>query len=263
MLGCLLYWVYQVNLKLWDLIFQRKVNLKSIMSKNLIFSATYDEKDNIEELIEKINKYSLNSDILIIDDNSPDGTGNILNELKKKNSNLEFIIRENKFGLDTAHKYAYEYAIKNGYEKLITMDADLSHDPQEISKFINLLDKHEFVIGSRYSKGGNCEMPFFRLILSIIGNKLIKFCMKLKCSEFTTSYRGFNLKKLQQFHLNQVKSKGYSFFMETIFRINQKKFEIYETPINFKNRSRGESKIPKIEIFRTLKNLFLLVIFDK
>jgi dolichol-phosphate mannosyltransferase len=130
------------------------------MSKNLIFSATYDEKDNIEELIEKINKYSLNSDILIIDDNSPDGTGSILNELKEKNSNLIFIIRESKLGLDTAHKYAYDYAIKNGYEKLITMDADLSHDPKEIPTFINLLDKHEFVIGSRYAAGGKCEMPF-------------------------------------------------------------------------------------------------------
>ena len=100
------------------------------MSKNLIFTATYNEKDNIKELVEKINKYGLNSDILIIDDNSPDGTGRILNELKRENSNLKFIIRENKLGLDTAHKYAYDYAIKNGYEKLITMDADLSHDPE-------------------------------------------------------------------------------------------------------------------------------------
>ncbi len=233
------------------------------MSKNLIFTATYDEKDNIKELVEKINKFSLNSDILIIDDNSPDGTGKILNELKRENSNLKFLIRESKLGLDTAHKYAYDYAIKNDYEKLITMDADLSHDPKEIPKFIKLLDKHEFVIGSRYSKGGNCEMPFFRLILSIIGNNLIKFCMRLKCSEFTTSYRGFNLRKLKKFHLNNVKSKGYSFFMETIFRINQKKFQIHEIPINFKNRSRGKSKIPKIEIFRTLKNLFLLILFDK
>lgn len=233
------------------------------MSKILIFSATYNEKDNIKELIEKINKYSLNSTILIIDDNSPDDTGNELNKLKEKNSNLEFIIREGKLGLDTAHKYAYEYAIKNGYEKLITMDADLSHDPKEIPTFINLLDKHDFVIGSRYSKGGNCEMPFIRLMLSIIGNNIIKFCMRLECSEFTTSYRGFNLKKLQEFHLNQIKSKGYSFFMETIFRLNQKKYRIHETPINFKNRSRGQSKIPKIEIFRTLKNLFLLILFDK
>ena len=231
------------------------------MSKNLIFSATYDEKDNIKELIEKIKKYSLNSDIRIIDDNSPDGTGSILRELKREYSNLEFLIREGKLGLDTAHKYAYDYAIKNGYEKLITMDADLSHDPKEIPTFINLLDKHEFVIGSRYAKGGKCEMPLLRLSLSIIGNKIIKFILKINCNEFTTSYRGFNLLKLNNFYLNKVKSKGYSFFMETIFRIDQSGYEIFEIPIYFRNRTQGKSKIPKIEILRTLFNLFKIKFF--
>tara|TARA_B100000035_G_scaffold313820_1_gene328425 strand:- start:3613 stop:4314 length:702 start_codon:yes stop_codon:yes gene_type:complete len=233
------------------------------MTKNLIFSATYNEKDNIEELIEKINRYSSNSDIFIIDDNSPDGTGNILNKLKKENSNLDFLVREGKLGLDTAHKYAYDYAIKNGYEKLITIDADLSHDPKEIPIFINLLDEHEFVIGSRYSKGGKCEMPLLRLFLSIIGNKIIKFVLKVNCSEFTTSYRGFNLLKLNNFHLKEVKSKGYSFFMESIYHLNKNNYKILEVPIYFKNRSAGKSKIPKIEIFRTLKNLLLLQFFSK
>tara|TARA_B100001057_G_scaffold466777_1_gene524245 strand:+ start:157 stop:852 length:696 start_codon:yes stop_codon:yes gene_type:complete len=231
------------------------------MSKNLIFSATYNEKDNIKVLIEKISKYSLNSDIFIIDDNSPDGTSNILHELKRKNSNLQFLIREGKLGLDTAHKYAYDYAIKNGYEKLITMDADLSHDPKEIPTFINLLDEHEFVIGSRYLKGGKCEMPLLRLSLSIIGNKIIKFILKINCNEFTTSYRGFNLLKLNNFHLNKIKSKGYSFFMETIFRINQSGYKIFEIPIYFRNRTQGKSKIPKIEILRTLFNLFKIKFF--
>ena len=233
------------------------------MSKNLIFSATYDEKDNIKELIEKINRYSLNSDILIIDDNSPDGTGSILNQLKEKNSNLKFFIRKSKLGLDTAHKYAYDYAIKNGYEKLITMDADLSHDPKEIPTFINLLDEHEFVIGSRYAKGGKCEMPLMRLFLSIIGNKIIKFVLKINCNEFTTSYRGFNLSKLNNFHLKKVRSKGYSFFMESIYWINKNNYKILEVPIFFKNRTAGKSKIPKIEILRTLKNLLLLQFFNK
>ena len=228
------------------------------MSKNLIFSATYDEKDNIKELIEKINKYSLNSDILIIDDNSPDGTGSVLSQLKEKNSNLNFFIRKSKLGLDTAHKYAYDYAIKNGYEKLITMD-----DPKDIPTFINLLDEHEFVIGSRYAKGGKCEMPLMRLFLSIIGNKIIKFVLKINCNEFTTSYRGFNLSKLNNFHLKKVRSKGYSFFMESIYWINKNNYKILEVPIFFKNRTAGKSKIPKIEILRTLKNLLLLQFFNK
>lgn len=228
------------------------------MSKNLVFTATYNEKDNIKELIKKINIHSLDLDILVIDDNSPDGTSKILNELKRENSNLKFIIREDKLGLDTAHKYAYDYAIKNGYEKLITMDADLSHDPKEILTFINLLDKHEFVIGSRYVEGGKCELPLMRLFLSIIGNKIIKFVLKINCNEFTTSYRGFNLSKLNNFHLKKVKSKGYSFFMETIYQINKFKYKIYEIPIIFTNRKQGKSKIPKIEIIRTLFNVVRL-----
>ena len=231
------------------------------MPKTLIFSATYNEKDNIKELIKKINRYNKILDILIIDDNSPDKTGEILKELKKKNKNLNYIFREKKSGLDSAHKLAYDFAIKNKYSKLITMDADLSHDPREIPKIIELLDDHEFVIGSRYMEGGNCEMQGLRLLMSIIGNKVIRLVLKLKCNEFTTSYRGFNIEKLQNFNLNIVKSKGYSFFMETVYRISQKGFKVQEIPINFKNRTKGQSKIPKIEIFRTLKNLFFLKIF--
>ena len=143
------------------------------------------------------------------------------------------------------------------------MDADLSHDPEEIPKFINLLDKHEFVIGSRYAKGGKCEMPFPRLFLSIIGNKIIKLVLKINCNEFTTSYRGFNLSKLNNFHLKEVKSKGYSFFMESLYQLNKNNYKILEVPISFKNRTAGKSKIPKIEIFRTLKNLLLLQFFSK
>ena len=142
------------------------------------------------------------------------------------------------------------------------MDADLSHDPNEIPKMIDILDKSSFVIGSRYIKGGKCEMSGHRFILSIMGNKFIKKILNLNCNEFTTSYRGFNLLKLKDFDLNLVKSKGYSFFMETIYRLNKHDVKINEIPIHFKNRSHGSSKIPGIEIFRTLKNLFILY-FEK
>ena len=228
------------------------------MSKTLIFTATYNEKDNVTKLIEEINKICKDVDILVVDDNSPDNTAEILGNLQKANQNLHIIIREKKLGLDTAHKLAYDYSKKNNYLKLITMDADLSHNPIEIPKIISLLNNKDFVIGSRYILGGKCEMPLPRLILSIAGNKIIKNVLGLKCNEFTTSFRGFNLEKLNNFDLNSVKSKGYSFFMETIYRLNNQGFEIYEIPIYFRNRNQGKSKINKIEIFRTLKNLFLL-----
>ena len=228
------------------------------MKKTLIFTATYNERDNIERYLKEINLIQKNFDILIIDDNSPDKTGKILDKYKKKYKNLKLIHRQKKMGLDSAHKLAYDYALNNKYLKLITMDADLSHDPKEIPKFIKLLDKHDFVIGSRYMNGGKCEMQGLRLLMSILGNKTIRFVLKLKCTEFTSSYRGFNIKRLQNFNLNLVKSRGYSFFMESIFRINEQGYKIYQIPITFKNRKKGKSKIPKIEIFRTLKNLFIL-----
>ena len=232
------------------------------MSKTLIFTATYNEKENIKKLLENLNQLKIDLDILVIDDNSPDKTWKILQELEKKNQNLKVIIRNNKLGLDTAHKTAFTYAKNNNYEKFISMDADLSHDPMEIPKMIDILDKSSFVIGSRYIKGGKCEMSGHRFILSIIGNKFIKKILKLNCNEFTTSYRGFNLFKLKNFDLNIVNSKGYSFFMETIYRLNKHGVQINEIPIHFKNRRHGSSKIPGIEIFRTLKNLFVLY-FEK
>ena len=230
------------------------------MTKTLIFTATYNEKENIQILIERIINLKIDTDILVIDDNSPDQTGKLLRDLQKTMPNLKVIIREKKLGLDTAHKIAFKYSKENNYQKLITLDADLSHDPIEIPKIIDLLDTNSFVIGSRYVDGGRCEMSFLRLILSIIGNKIIKYSLKIKSNEFTTSFRGFNLVKLTNFNLDMVNSKGYSFFMETIYHIHKSGNFIKEVPIVFSDRKKGISKIPKIETFRTLKNLILLKI---
>ena len=232
------------------------------MSKTLIFTATYNEKENIKKLIQDINKLNKDVDILVIDDNSPDKTWEILQQLEKNLSNLKVIVRDGKSGLDTAHKFAYEYAKNNDYTNFISMDADLSHDPSEIPKIMSHLDEFPFVIGSRYSLGGKCEMNGFRLLLSVVGNKVFKYFLKINCNEFTSSYRGFNLVKLEGFDFSLINSKGYSFFMETIYRINKLNFEIKEIPIIFKNRAQGKSKIPKIEIFRTIKNILLLKFFS-
>ena len=139
--------------------------------KILIFTATYNEKENIEILIHSINKYNINADIFIIDDNSPDLTYKKIEELQKQYQNIFLKVRDLKSGLDTAHKEAYVYALKNNYNYLITMDADLSHDPKEIENFIYFLNSYPFVIGSRYVSGGKCLMSGKRLILSKYGNK--------------------------------------------------------------------------------------------
>ena len=229
------------------------------MKKILVFTATYNEKENIKKLLTLIFKHCSNANVLIIDDNSPDKTAEEIELLKNEFKNISLIKRDSKLGLDTAHKFAYKYALDKGYDYLITMDADLSHDPAELTNFISSLETYPFVIGSRYAPGGECLMKGRRLLMSKYGNILIKLVLRINCNEFTTSYRGFDLKKLGSLNLDTVKASGYSFFMKTIFEISKRKIEIKEIPITFKDRSQGYSKLPKIEIFRTLLNLFLLI----
>ena len=226
----------------------------------LIFTACYNEAENIEKLIKGIKKCLPSSTILIIDDNSPDKTQKKITKLKKEIKQINLIVREKKMGLDTAHKLAYEFAVKQKFNYLITMDADLSHDPNELMNFIQNLEKSSFVIGSRYIKGGKCLMKGSRLLMSKLGNLVIKFFSKIECNEFTTSYRGFNINKLKGFHLDHVKESGYSFFMGTVFEINMRNFNIKEIPITFADREKGISKIPKLEILRTLINLLIYIL---
>ena len=226
--------------------------------KILIFAATYNEAENIENFIEKILELNVNLDLLIIDDNSPDKTWEIVNHYKKTNKNIVLIKRKSKEGLDTAHKLAFNYAKEHNYNYLVTLDADLSHDPTKIPDFLNELKDQPFVIGSRYIKDGKNEMKLKRYILSFVGNKIIKFVLGINCDEFTSAYRGFNLNMLKNFDIDGVSSRGYSFFMETIYLLDSAGYNIKQIPIKFYDRSKGVSKIPKVEIFRTLKNLFLL-----
>lgn len=232
------------------------------MTKLLIFTATYNEINNVEELITNIKINCDIADILIIDDNSPDGTGVFLKKKEQEESKLKIIVREKKLGLDTAHKIAYQYALSNNYDYLITMDADHSHNPLEIPNFLKYIQNTDFVLGSRYMQGGENNLSFFRFLLSYFGNKFIKFMLNVDCAEFTSSYRAFNLKRMHNFNLSIINSKGYSFFMETIFQIKKRGFSITEIPIIFEARLKGESKIPKMELFRTLKNVFILKYFN-
>ena len=165
-------------------------------NNTLIFTATYNEIDNIKDFIDEINKLDCKLDVLIIDDISPDGTGNFIEKVAKSSDNLTLVRREKKLGLDTAHKFAYNYAIKNNYSYLITMDADLSHEPKEIIKILDHLKNTPFVIGSRYILGGKNCMKGWRLFLSIWGNKVIKKILSINSTEYTGAFRGFDLKKI-------------------------------------------------------------------
>lgn len=226
--------------------------------KILVATATYNEINNILILIKKIFSLKIKLNLLIIDDNSPDGTGQKIKNYIKKNNNIFLISRDNKYGLDSAHKKIYEFAIKNKYDYLITMDADLSHDPKIIPLFLKEAKKYDCVIGSRYIRGGRNDLTGKRLFISKYGNIILKFFLGVNINEFTTSYRCFSLKKLKKFHFSDVRSGGYSFFMSTIFLINSLGYSIKEIPIRFYQRHSGVSKIPKIEILRVVYNIFLM-----
>ena len=230
-------------------------------NNTLVFTATFNESENIKNFLDKALNVK-NIDILIVDDNSPDGTAKIIEDFQKKYRNIKLIVRKGKEGLDTAHKLAYKYAKEEGYKNLITMDADLSHDPSKIPMFIDELNSNSFVIGSRYIEGGRNETKLSRYLLSIVGNKIIKIILGINCEEFTTSYRAFNLSRLNDFDIYKINAQGYSFFMETIYQIHKSGYLIKQVPIIFADRKKGISKIPKIETLRTLKNLFLLKFFS-
>ena len=232
-------------------------------SEILVFSATYNESANIKNFLDSIETLNLDLDLLLIDDNSPDKTWKIIQEYSINKTNIHLIIRDKKEGLDTAHKIAYEYGLKNNYHFLITLDADLSHDAKEIPEFINELKENAFVIGSRYMKGGGCGMEGCRFFLSYCGNRFMKLIFNIDCNEFTSAYRGFNLKKLKNFDLKNVSSEGYSFFMETVYLIYEEGIFIKQIPIYFSDRKKGKSKIPKMEIFRTLFNVLRLKLKKK
>lgn len=230
-----------------------------IMNRILLFLATYNERENIKILLDKILILNLELDIFVLDDNSPDQTKEILKDYSKKYKSIKFKIRNQKSGLDTAHMEAFNYSIQMGYEFLITMDADLSHDPLDIIRFLNEIKKNDFVIGSRYMKNGQNNMKGFRYYLSFFGNKLIKFILGINSiDEFTTSYRCIRVEKLKYLDLNKISATGYSFFMFTVYFFITNNLSVSQIPITFSDRHKGKSKIPKIEILRTLYNLFLI-----
>ena len=228
------------------------------MKKILICSPTYNEAENIKEFCKRIFKIKNKVDLLIIDDNSPDGTSNIIKKLKKKNKNLILIERKSKLGIGSAFRIGIKYAIENKYNTLVTLDADLSHQPEEIPKLLLKLKKNDFVIGSRYISGGKSNYTGYRSIVSKAANIACRILLNINLHEFTTSFRAYNAKCLKTLYYLPVLSEGYSSFMETVFYISKENLKYGEVPIIFKDRYKGKSKIPKLQILYGGLKLFEL-----
>ena len=236
------------------------------MDKILVFTATYNEAENIEDLVRSVFEHLKDTEMLVIDDASPDGTGNILRELSQKYKQLNIIYRPRKLGLGTAHKLAMKYAIKNNFSILITMDADFSHHPKYLKKMVSLMMNNDFVTGSRYIKGGGQKFGIYRNTLCVSANFLARNLLNIPLKECTTSYRGFKVSILKEINLDSIQSEGYSFFVESIYLVCRITRKIDEFPIFFSDRQSGTSKISKFEIFKSvlcLGRLFFNRIFPQ
>jgi 2-polyprenyl-3-methyl-5-hydroxy-6-metoxy-1,4-benzoquinol methylase len=223
----------------------------------LIFTATLNEIDNIESFVGDCLAQLPGAHMLVVDDNSPDGTGRKLDELKagKFQGRLKVVHRPRKLGLGSAHKLAMKFALKEGYSQLITMDADYSHHPRYLPTMEKELKAAEFVTGSRYAEGGRCDYGLGRQIISRTANFLARTLLGIRLHETTTSYRGFQRALLERLPVDQIKAEGYAFFFESIFHASRIATKLGEFPIHFEDRRAGTSKISKKEVFRAMIRL--------
>ena len=224
--------------------------------KHLISISTYKESENIESLIKIIRHYDKDTKILLINDFSGDHTTEIVNKIKDKN--IEIIERKKKLGLGTAHLLSIFYAIKFNYDFLLTMDADFSHDPKHIPSLFELSKKNSFVIGSRYCEGGKTEYKGFRKIVSILGNYVARKILKINLKEITTYFRVYDVGLLKKLPFDELKASGYSLGVKIVWFMKVMGAELIETPIHFRDRNKGKSKIPRMQIFISGLDLILI-----
>lgn len=212
----------------------------------MVVIPTYNERDNIEKLTEEILGLDLDIHILIVDDNSPDGTGDIADGLVKRHGEIHVIHRTGKLGLGSAYVEGFRYALDAGAEQIIEMDADFSHNPARIPEFLKKAKEADVVIGSRYLNGVSVvNWPIRRLILSYLANAYTRIVTGLRISDCTGGYKCFNRKVLEAIDLGSIKSDGYSFQIEMNYRCVERGFRIAEIPIIFIDRHAGSSKMSK------------------
>ena len=221
--------------------------------RTLIISPTYNERKNIQSLIEQVFDLDSTYHLLIIDDNSPDGTAKKVEELQKEHSNLHLEIRPGKAGLGTAYLYGFQWALDKGYDSIVQIDADLSHDPNDIPKLLENLSNHELVIGSRYVEGVSVvNWPIRRLILSYGANYYSRFITGMPINDGTGGFKAWSASLLNKIKLKEVRSQGYSFQIEMNFRAWRLGASIKEEPIIFVDRTIGESKMSSTIMYEAI-----------
>ncbi|MEO0076150.1 MAG: polyprenol monophosphomannose synthase [candidate division WOR-3 bacterium] len=216
------------------------------MRKGLVIIPTYNESENIAKIIDAILNQSQELSVLVIDDNSPDKTAEIVEQLMAKNNRIDLIKRERKLGLGTAYITGFKYAIQHNYDYCFEMDADFSHNPNDLPRFIELIDDYDLIIGSRYCDGISVvNWPMKRLLLSYFACLYARIVTGCPIKDLTAGFKCYKVSALKQINLDKIKSDGYAFQIEIDFMFWRKKLRIKEIPIIFVERRLGTSKMSK------------------
>ena len=233
-------------------------------SKLLISIATYNEHDNLRPLVESIKNFMPLAHILVVDDNSPDGTGILADILTQEFSSLHAIHRTGKLGLGTAIVAGMKFAIDNEFDYFMSIDADFSHNPKYIPPIFQGMTEKDVMIGSRYIPGGGTQnWPLSRKIISTSVNYLVKFLFWMPVRDASGGFRCYRTSKLKEVNFGRVCSKGYSFQQEMLFRVYRCGSKLGEYPIIFEDRRAGSSKVNWKEALRSISLLIYLGIMSR
>ena len=214
--------------------------------KALLIIPTYNEIDNIARIIPAALKQSPDLHILVMDDNSPDGTAQAVKEIMAAEARVHLIERPRKMGLGSAYVTGFRHALKEGYDYVLEMDADFSHNPDDLPRLLATAAKKDLVIGSRYCQGVNIvNWPFKRLLISYFASKYVRMITGMPVKDPTGGFKCFNRKVLEAIDLDRILSDGYAFQIEMNFRAWAKGFRIQEIPIVFTDRVNGVSKMSR------------------
>lgn len=232
------------------------------MKKTTVVIPTYNEAENIKRLIPILLDLPVDDlHILVVDDNSTDGTGEILDRFAKDHARVSVLHRPGKMGLGSAYIQGFQRALKEGADYVIEMDADFSHPPEKVTELLNAVQHHDMVIGSRYVRGGAVDYnwPFWRKALSAFGNFYARSILRMPVRDVTGGYRVFRAQTLRRMPLERVRSNGYIFQVEMVYIIHRLGMSIGEIPIYFAEREWGASKMSfKIQIEAALRTWSLL-----
>jgi glycosyltransferase involved in cell wall biosynthesis len=227
--------------------------------KVFVIIPTYNEKENIGALVKRVLALPVPAEAVVVDDNSPDGTGALLDSLAAAEPRLHVIHRPGKLGLGTAHIAGLKFALARGADFAVTMDADLSHDPSYIPAMLEAGRNFDLVIGSRYTPGGGAvNSPFLRRALSRGANLFAKTMLGLKAGDCTAGFRCYRAAVLRAIDLDAIVADGYSFLIEILRTIERRGFTAGEVPIKFMDRELGASKISRSEISKAVYTVLRL-----